>query len=124
MIECEYQRFQEVIYHNHSMKVMFISIMRCFQNSFCIVTVLSFALDNSSNLSGRKISTVIKYSTSGTDSINPDYEYQYQKALNKKISLVPEPDYSKTLSVISVMLSIVQMEESSNKLLLIETKQV
>ena len=110
-------------YYNHSMKVMFISLMRCFQSSFCIVTVLSFALDNSSNLSGRRY-RLLKYSTSGTNSINPNYEYQYQKELNKKTSLVPEPDYSKTLSVISVMLFIVQMEDPSNKLLLIETKQV
>jgi len=49
---------------------------------------------------------------------------QYEKALNKKIFLVPELDYSKTLSAISVMLAIVQREESSNKLLPIETKQV
>ena len=45
---------------------------------------LSFVLNNSPNLSERKISTAIKYSTSGTNSINPDYEYQYQEALNKK----------------------------------------
>ena len=32
--------------------------------------------------------------------------------------------YSKTISVISLMLAIVQMEESSSNLLLIETKQV
>jgi len=48
--------------------------------------------------------------------------------INKMISLrylyFQNQHYSKTISVISLMLAIVQMEESSSNLLLIETKQV